>query len=437
LRILFATLPPSIGESLISVNKPAYATTWLCVLGFWLFVRAWRKEDKLSLVFPGILLGVASLAWEGTLYFFPPVLLGAWLLEVLRKRASTRLTVLTWVTLGIFGAIVSLWYGSIFLTYGLWSHSNTPAVMLDETNWTTAPTLFGGPVLNAMGNYVNSFGLVVNFGPLLFLGLLALPVILLIGKTEDSIAFVWLSFGALAPFLVGQQTLNYLTVFGLIVVLSWVISKLLVSNDGTRAQVRRRGMKSGSDVRVYDAPLLLLLIVGSGLYLGTQSALNPPGATISFVGEKVFAIPPKGSAVLSWWDQSGAFEALGDRVFWDLYMEHVPTSMAHQDELVGCIYLSNATAAYAKLNALNVSYVYVAGGYFLPIGTLVNACGLPGSSSDYYLLGKSQTLPVIESPAQSLFLSLMLNESSSLAPHFKLVYSSDYPATRLYQVLPP
>jgi asparagine N-glycosylation enzyme membrane subunit Stt3 len=69
---LFATLPPSIGESLISVNKPAYATTWLCVLGFWLFVRAWRKEDKLSLVFPGILLGVASLAWEGTLYFFPP-----------------------------------------------------------------------------------------------------------------------------------------------------------------------------------------------------------------------------------------------------------------------------------------------------------------------------------------------------------------------------
>src|SRR5437870_6436179 len=119
--LLFATMPPSIAESLISVNKPAYATSWLCVLGFWLFVRARRKDDRLSLVFPGILLGIASLAWEGALYFFPPVLLGAWLLEFVRKRASRRLNVLTWVTLGIFGAIAALWYGPIFCTYGLLS----------------------------------------------------------------------------------------------------------------------------------------------------------------------------------------------------------------------------------------------------------------------------------------------------------------------------
>src|SRR2546430_7435650 len=33
--LLFATLPPAIGESTISVNKPAFATTWLCVLAFW------------------------------------------------------------------------------------------------------------------------------------------------------------------------------------------------------------------------------------------------------------------------------------------------------------------------------------------------------------------------------------------------------------------
>src|SRR5712692_8345541 len=131
--LLFATLPPSIGESLISVNKPAYATSWLCILGFWLFVRAWRRDDRLSLLFPGILLGIASLAWEGALYFFPPVLLGAWLVEVLRRRASRRLNVLTWVTLGVFGAIASLWYAPIFSTYGLFSHSNTPAVMLADS----------------------------------------------------------------------------------------------------------------------------------------------------------------------------------------------------------------------------------------------------------------------------------------------------------------
>ena len=111
--------------------------------------------------------------------------------------------------------------------------------------------------------------------------------------------------------------------------------------------------------------------------------------------------------------------------------------MAHQDQLIGCIYLSNVTAAYAKLKALNVSYVHVAGGYFYVVAPLVNACGLPGSPSDYYQIGSSQTLPVIEPPARSLFLSLMLNESSSLSPHFKLVYSSDYPAIRLYQVLSP
>src|SRR6266550_5283674 len=111
--LLFATLPPAIGESTISVDKPAYATTWLCVLGVWLFVRAWRKDDRLSLVLPGILLGIASLAWEGTLYFFPPVLLGAWVLEALRRRANRRLTVLTWVTLAIFGAVASLWYAPI------------------------------------------------------------------------------------------------------------------------------------------------------------------------------------------------------------------------------------------------------------------------------------------------------------------------------------
>jgi hypothetical protein len=226
-------------------------------------------------------------------------------------------------------------------------------------------------------------------------------------------------------------------VFGLIVVLSWVLSKFIISNDGTKAPVRRRGMKSGRDVRYYDAPLILILIVGSGLYLGVQSAQSPPGAAVSFIGEKAFSIPPKGSVVLAWWDQSGPFEASGDRVLWDLYMEHIPASMAHQDQLVGCIYLSNATAAYGKLNSLNVSYVYVAGGYFLPIATLVNSCGLAGSPGDYYQLGSSRTLPVVEPAAQSLFLSLMLNESSTLSPHFKLVYSSDYPAVRLYQVLPP
>src|SRR2546425_3988024 len=434
--LLFATLPPSISESLISVNKPAYATSWLCILGFWLFVRARRKDDRLSLVFPGVLLGIASLAWEGTLYFFPPVLFGAWLLEVVRRRASRRLTVLTWVTLGIFGAIASLWYAPIFLTYGLWSHSNTPAVMLADSNWTVAPTLFGTPVVNTEGKYVPSYSLVGDFGPLLFLGVLALPFILLKGKTEDSLGFVWLSFGAIAPFLVGETTLDYLTLFGLIVVLSWVLSKLPVSNGGTRTLVRRRVIKSGrSDLHVYEASLVLLLVIGSGLYLGTESALNPPGILLG--GQDVNKIPPKGSVVLAWWDQSGPFEALGDRVFWDLYLEHVPASMAHQDQLIGCIYLSNVTAAYAKLKALNVSYVHVAGGYFYVVAPLVNACGLPGSPSDYYQIGSSQTLPVIEPPARSLFLSLMLNESSSLSPHFKLVYSSDYPAIRLYQVLPP
>jgi len=39
--------------------------------------------------------------------------------------------------------------------------------------------------------------------------------------------------------------------------------------------------------------------------------------------------------------------------------------------------------------------------------------------------------------AKSLFfLSLMLNANSYLSSHFKLVHSSDYPAIRLYQVLP-
>src|SRR5437016_4677620 len=267
-------MPPSIAESLISVNKPAYATSWLCVLGFWLFVRAWRKDDRLSLVFPGILLGISSLAWEGALYFFPPVLLGAWFLEVARKRASRRLNVLTGVTLGIFGAIAALWYGPIFWTYGLLSHANTPVTMLAETPWTTAPTLFGGPVLNAVGNYVQSFSLVGDFGPLFFVGVLALPFILLKGKTEDSISFVWLSFGALAPFLVGETTLNYLTVFGLIVVFSWALSKLLASNGGTMPPVRKRVIKPGRNVRVYEASLVLLLVLGSGLYLGTQFAQN-------------------------------------------------------------------------------------------------------------------------------------------------------------------
>src|SRR5437870_404151 len=433
--LLFATLPLSIGESLISVNKPAYATTWLCVLSVWLFVRAWRRDDRLSLFLPGVLLGIASLAWEGTLYFFPPVLLGAWILEVVRRRASRRLTVLTWVTLGIFGAIASLWYGPVLLTYGFWPHSNTPAVMLADSNWTNAPTLFGTPVLNAEGNYVNSFSLIGNFGPLFFFGVLALPFVLLKGKSEDSLGFVWMGFGALAPFLVGQKALSYLGVFGLIVVLSWVLSGLPAWNGGIRPPVRRRATKSSRHVHVFEASLVLLLVVGSGLYLGIQSAQNPPGATILVVGEKVYAIPPKGSVDLSWWDHSGPFEALGDHVLCDLYLEHIPASMAHQDQLVGCIYLSNVTAAYAKLRALNVSYVHVAGGYFKPIAPLLNACGLPGSPSDYYQVGSSKTLPVIEPPAESLFLSLMLNESSSLSPHFKLVYSSDNPAERLYQVL--
>jgi len=431
---LFATLPPSISESLISVNKPAYATTWLCILAFWLFVKAWKKEDRLSLIFPGILLGVASLAWEGTLYFFPPILFGAWLLEVVRGRASRRMTVLTWVTLGIFGAIASLWYAPIFATYGLWSHSNTPAVMLADSNWTVAPTLFGTSVPNAEGQYVPTYSLVGDFGPLLFLGLLALPFLLLKGETEDSLGLVWLSFGALAPFLVGQVTLDYLTVFGLIVVLSWMISKLLSSIGGQKTPVRRRGTRLGRDTRVLQASLLLLLVVGSSLYLGFQSAWNPPGVLSG--AQDVYKIPPKGSLVLAWWDQSGPFEALGDRVFWDLYLEHVPASMAHQDQLVGCIYLSNTTAAYAKLRALNVSFVHVVGGYFYVVAPLVNSCGLPGSPSDYYQIGQSQTLPVIEPPAQSLFLSLMLNESSALSPHFKLVYSSDNPAVRLYEVIP-
>jgi hypothetical protein len=144
---------------------------------------------------------VASLAWEGTLYFFPPVLLGAWLLEALRGRASRRLTVLTWVTLGIFGAIASLWYAPVFVANGLWSHSNTPAVMLAETSWATAPSLFGGQVLDSVGTYVNSYSLVGTFGPLLFLGVLALPFILLLGETEDSLAFVWMSFGGARSFL--------------------------------------------------------------------------------------------------------------------------------------------------------------------------------------------------------------------------------------------
>src|SRR5438105_2397434 len=139
--------------------------------------------------------------------------------------------------------------------------------MLADSNWTVAPTLLGTPVLNAEGKYVPSYSLAGDFGPLFFLGLLALPFVLLKGKTEDSLGFAWLSFGALAPFLVGQVTLNYLTVFGLIVVLSWVIARLLASSGGPKALVRRRGMKSGRDDRVFEASLVLLLVVGSSLYL--------------------------------------------------------------------------------------------------------------------------------------------------------------------------
>jgi len=168
-------------------------------------------------------------------------------------------------------------HGPIYCTPA--THDLT-AVMLADSNWTVAPTLFGTPVVNTEGKYVPSYSLVGDFGPLLFLGVLALPFILLKGKTEDSLGFVWLSFGAIAPFLVGETTLDYLTLFGLIVVLSWVLSKLPVSNGGTRTLVRRRVIKSGrSDLHVYEASLVLLLVIGSGLYLGTESALNPPKTT--------------------------------------------------------------------------------------------------------------------------------------------------------------
>src|SRR2546428_1180192 len=228
-------------------------------------------------------------------------------------------------------------------------------MMLAATVWGVFPTLFGTSP-NAVANL--RYNMFSDFNLLIFACPIAVAYLLLKGKPRDNMATVWCGSGLILPFIFGGKTVDYLTVFGVIVTVAWMVS-VGVRVKKERRRVRTKGYPSGMTAITVIAMLGISALAFSASY----SLFSNSGPVIQpyeslFMGGYI----PKGATVLSGLPETEYIEGFGGNVLWDPYLEHIPANEANQDLLVSCIYLENETAAYNKLRQLNVSYVIMEGG---------------------------------------------------------------------------
>ena len=411
---IYAIMPKIVGKAMFGICRPSGTAEVFLALGYLAFFIAKDSNRKILLPIPGLIFGVMTVLWEGTLYFHLPVLAAYWLACVLFKKANRKLHVLTLITLLVAGSIASLWFIPVFLRYGF-LHANTPLSQTAAVGWYAGkestltemllpqPLLFIPPII--------AYSFVVLYS-------------LIHKKTDDLLALIFMTVGIVTSFFVGGRFLDIYLVYGVLMVFAASTAKIWKA-----AKI---------NYKVLFAVFLIVLMISSfgisfSIYREYRFFSWEASQLSTVIGHQV----PEGSIIVSWWTDGPMITGLGGRNVWDVYIEHLPEWAKERGKLVSEVYLaSSEEEAIAACRSLNASYVLVnavldAAPNGRALRFMLKELGRNDDPSEYFVvnwetppLGEISTkgeLFVCSKGEQTMLYHFIVNDCKN----FKLIWRSD------------
>lgn len=377
---VYAVLPMTVASTGLGGARPQSLAEALLPYALAAFIQGFDGGVAYSVV-SGLLLGVAALTWEASIYVFYPLAVLYWLARAAARQAERRHHLRAGAALATASAIAAAYYTPIYLEYGIWG--NTPAWLLKDT------ATFWTPPSDTL-----LYGYLAGMHVFLVVSALALPALAwsVVRDRGRLPREVWgltlFSIGFLGCFLsIGMRALAMTLDKGIVLTFTSASSKAY----------RGRALKSLRS-RTLLAASLCALVGLSGAY----TAYFTSTYFISWYEYKGLTglrslfntvIPPN-STVICWYDDANYFLAHGLKTPWDTYLEHLPAWAVEQATKVVKIYLAGSEEeALELMRGFNATYILVRVEMVYPefFSTLMEAVGLRGTPEEYFNLS-----PVIE-----------------------------------------
>lgn len=338
----------------------------MLILGLWGFFYTERIGKKFLLPVPGLVLGISAIFWEGTLYFYLPIIIAYWILGIWAGKTTKQFNLLCLTTLLVAGLIASLWYYRIFAAFGFDAHANTPASVLRTTLFYQTEGIWD---------------LIIGGANVFFLAALVIYPIIVLKALKDKqvlmknyLALAWMTLGLAALLLgFGRRFVDIFLIYGVIAVCAYGV-----------AAYWNKLYKRKHVIALFIA-IIMLANVGvhvdeiSGYYVLYEPYLD----MTKIAGREL----PENVIVMSWFIEGAFLTGIGARNVWDLYLQWVPSWAKTRDKVVSTFYLStNETEALNVLKSLNATYVFVGTPYCrkLRLGAMLESKSLNDKPEDYF-----------------------------------------------------
>ena len=363
---IYAVSYITIIKTAAGISRPAGITEAILIFGLWLFFYTERTGRKFLLPIPGLVLGISALFWEGTLYFYLPIIATYWILGILAKKATKQFNLLCLTTILVSGLIASLWYYHIFATFGLDAHANTPASVLKTTLFYQTEGIWD---------------LIIGGANVFFPAALIIYLILVVKALKNKqtlmknyLALVWMTLGLAALLLgFGRRFVDIFLIYGIIAVCAYGVATYW------------NKFSKGKLIIALFISIILLANAGVHVYeISEYYAFYEPYLDMTKITGKEL---PENATVMSWFIEGAFITGIGARNVWDLYLQWVPSWAKTRDKVVSTFYLAtNETEALAVLKSLNTTYVFVGIPYCrsLRLGAMLQAKAINAKPEDYF-----------------------------------------------------
>jgi hypothetical protein len=375
---VYAVLPIAVAPTCLGNARPQALAEASMPYAFAMLLYAAESRGWKGFAYAtvsGLLLGVAALTWESTIFLYIPLLMLFWLAKTLTRQADRRFHAYMALTLATASIIAAAYYAPIYLEFGVWN--NTPAWMLQSTMTFWHPDIGFLLYAQLVGNHVFYVGAIAAF-PILILLLLAdwktLPREVW-GLTLFSVGF----FGGLAG--LGMRVIGATLGFGIILTFASAFSKLYRSN------VAFPTLKA----KTYLAAALCVLVGLSGAYTAYMTAAEsvPYYETVSLTGMRgiIGNTVPVNSTVICPLGDAAFLLGYGLKTPWDAYLEHLPSWTSTHTRKVASIFLAQSEEeALRIMGEFNATFLLVHYDMTFPeqFSLLLEAAEVNGKVEEYF-----------------------------------------------------
>jgi hypothetical protein len=366
---VFAILPFTVAPTVVGAARPQALAEMISAWGLCLFFRAYHKQSKPWALASGLVLAVASLTWESTLFLYVSLVLLFYLLHLLFRKASRILHHICLLTLVPAFALASTWYVPVYTKYGIWG--NTPSYLLKATATFWKPDLLFTLYCQLVANHV-----------FYAVAIAAFPFLLICNLTKrefprDYLALMFMGLGLLGLMFFGMRIIGAALGFGVLLVFTSLLARWWnIGFPRTRALI--------------SVLMCTLMIAG-----GVLTALSTSQGAVPYVKanqlEEMAPIIgkelPLNSNVVCWLGDCSFLLGHGLRTYWDAYLEHMPPWTGKRAKEIASVYLAKSEAEVLEtLKRLNASHVLVRRSlaFTFPLDCLLEAYNIDAKPDAYF-----------------------------------------------------